>query len=186
MSEESSTPTFVFIDRKHQGHDGKGWSQSKDEGAYEPDLPLDAAARPTEWTGAYVIERLIEAFKTDRYLRLPRPRETGGSHPQTIYTEDDRLGWLERQDADKVIVIGPSKEHFERMEEAFGWLDGYFKIDAVAALALKQYAKMKAFKIGLRKFCADNGCDKTTMPRRAMSVADRIALILSALKTPIT
>lgn len=187
MSASSAdAPPFIFIDRKHQGHDGKGWSQSKDEGAYEPDLPADAAARPVEWTGEYVIQRLIEAFKTDRRLHFQKPRETGGSHPQITYSDDDKAGWLEMPKEDNQIRAKDTREKLDQMEEAFGWLTKMYQVNVNGCFALKNYARIKAQKCSLQRFCKNVGLDRKTFRDRAEKAASDIALALATCRTPVS
>lgn len=180
---DTEAPAFTFIDKVHQGKDGKGWRQSKDEGAYieqaHPDIrPLV----PEQWTGEYVIKRLIEAFKTDRYCKMDRPKQTGGAHPQISYEQEDREGWIAD---DRPILIGPSKEHFDRMEEAFGWLTFEFRLNPARADALRGYCIAKARKWSWSRYCRENGLTKSTMNDRAFKAANDIATMLAACKTPI-
>ena len=180
---DTEAPAFVFVDKAHQGKDGKGWRQSKDESAYEQPVHADAGDLPSQWTGEHVIQRLIEAFKTDRYCKMDRPKQPGYAHPQIEYSAEDREGWIAD---DRPIITGPSRVHFDRMEEAFGWLDAYTRIDPVRAWALKEYAKLKAFKRSLNAICRDAGVDRRTFRDRSEAAARDIALALAACRTPVS
>jgi len=179
---DSAAPDFIFVDRQHQGKDGKGWRQSKDEYAYVQPVHSDVHILPSAWTGEHVIKRLIEAFKTDRCVELKKPRATGGSPPDVSYSAEDREGWLMTED----IVIGPSKLDFERMEEAFGWITAKFKIDPTGAMMLRGLCIIKASKWSLSRYCRDFHTDRRTFRRKAESAACDIADALSACRTPVT
>lgn len=180
---DDEAPAFTFVPKTHQGTYGDGWRQSKEEAAYVQPVHADYGDLPPQWTGEHVIKRLIEAFKTDRYCKLERPKQPGSAHPQIEYDDDDRAGW---QADDRGIVIGPTKRDFARMEEAFSWIDVQFKVDFDGANALRGVCICKARKWSLQNYCAGNHLDRRTLRRRSTNAANDIADALSACRTPVS
>jgi hypothetical protein len=97
-----------------------------------PQSPLPRLRRrrtvPKDWSWIYVLERLVEAFRTLRRLPMPtRPRGFINSMPFYVYDRADLNSQLETDELERMarlrnrVRILPSPDEIMRMEEAIWW-----------------------------------------------------------------
>ena len=125
-----------------------------------------------------VLERLVEAYQTDRRLPGDRPHRVGSAWPAApIHSWQDKVHWSGAEERERVWrswerapAIGASE--VSRMEESFAWLR---RVPAVEREVLEAWASTVARNLSVSAMIGKRGLKRSSFYRHRDRGAQRIA-----------
>jgi hypothetical protein len=155
-------------------------------------IALDSrvATVPPQWSAAWIMRRVAEAYATERRLPLARRHMIGSAWPQTATEFSDVVGRAdddrrERFAAWEYAALNVSAQDITRQEEAYDWLLIILAPYPEERLCLAQWAAAKAYRRSLRRTLLKRGWSRSTFLRRVTAGAHVIALELTRQGIPV-
>jgi hypothetical protein len=149
-----------------------------------PALDQATTAQPSHatWSAEPVLERLVEAYQTDRRMPGDRPHRVGSAWPAApIHSWQDKVHWSGAEERERVWRswerAPASAREVSKMEESFSWLRW---VTTVEREVLEAWASTVARNLSVSAMIGKRGLKRTSFYRHRDHAAQRIADRLNA------